>query len=469
MVAVFAVVFGVLTVRQHQRFATFGFDMGIHDQGIWLLSQFREPFVTIRGLHYFGHHLNLICLAFVPAYWLGAGPTFLVVVQTVMLALGAVPVFLLARDLLVGRSAWLALIPAAAYLLHPSVGWVDWWHFHPEALALTPLLLAVWLAHRRRWRWFAVAVAVALSTKEDIALAVVMLGIVLAVVQGRRGDWRPGAVTAVAGAAWYLASMQLLIPYFHGGEKAHYVQEMFPLFGDSVGSILWTIVSDPARTWSILTEPERLTYYLRLVAPTGFLALLGLPFLLIAGPQLGANALSSLSTTYDARFHYTVVPVAGITAATVHALGYLHRFRRGALYAGLAVVAVGAAWSHHEWAPSPLGEPYETGIWAVASPRHDAFERALDSIPSDAALSTNYYLAPHATHRTHVYEWPNPWITGNWGFADKDPHDPAIVDHLVLDLAVDQEPALRERLTAGPDAEFEVVSEDDAVLIARRR
>lgn len=470
MVAAYVVVFGFLTVRQHQRFGTFGFDMGIHDQGIWLLSRFREPFVTVRGLHYFGHHLNLISLAFVPAYWVGAGPLFLVSVQTVTLALGAVPTFLLARDLIGDRSPWLALVPAAAYLLHPSLSWVNWWHFHPEALALAPLLFAVWLAHRRRWRWFALAVAVALSTKEDIALAVFMLGCVLALVQGRRGgQWRPGALTALAGALWYLASMELLIPYFHGGEKAHYVQEMFPLFGDSAGAILLAIVSDPARTWSILTDHDRLTYYVRLLAPSGFVALLGLPFLLIAGPQVGANALSSLATTYDARFHYTVVPVAGITAATVHAIGFLHRLHRRALLLGLVALAIGAGWSHRAWAPSPLGVPFRTGIWAAASPRHESFDRALASIPADAGLSTNYYLAPHATHRERIYEWPNPWIAGNWGFADRDPHDPAVVDYLVLDLDVDQQPALRERLTRGTDAEFEVVTEADGVLVARRR
>src|SRR5687767_9626670 len=158
----YVAVFGFLTVRQHARFATFGFDMGIHDQGIWLLSRFREPFVTVRGLHYLGHHLNLVSLLFVPAYWFGAGPPFLFVVETVFLGLGAVPVFLLARDVVGGR--WAPVVPAAAYLLHPTVSWINWWHFHPEALAITPLLWSLWFAHRRRWGWFAACIAFVLST-----------------------------------------------------------------------------------------------------------------------------------------------------------------------------------------------------------------------------------------------------------------------------------------------------------------
>src|SRR6266487_3076457 len=98
LVVAYVVVFGRLTWAQQSNFGTFGFDMGIYDQGIWLLSRFKDPFVTVRGLEYFGHHVNPVTLAFVPFYWLGAGPHFLYLVKTVWMALGAVPLWLLARD-----------------------------------------------------------------------------------------------------------------------------------------------------------------------------------------------------------------------------------------------------------------------------------------------------------------------------------------------------------------------------------
>jgi uncharacterized membrane protein len=468
LVVVYVAVFGYLTVRQHARFATFGFDMGIHDQGIWLLSRFEEPFVTVRGLHYFGHHLNLITLLLVPAYWLGAGPTFLYLVETVALAAGAVPVYLLARDHLDGRP-WLPLVPAGAYLLYPTVNWINWWHFHPEALAITPLLFAVWLGRRRQWRGFAVAVVIALSTKEDIALGVAMLGLVLAVAQRRAGGWRQGAVTAAAGAGWYVVATQVVMPAFNDGAPPFYVQEFFPQFGDDAASVLWTIATDPAQTWRLLTDGQRLSYYGRLLAPTGGLALLGLPFLLIAGPQFGANALSALATTYDARFHYSVVPTVAMFAATTAGLGLLARWHRWALTAGVVLLALSAGWTHRQWSPSPLGHPFDSGVWAGPSPRHDALAHALDLVPGDAGLATNYFLVPHATHRTHVYEWPNPWMPGNWGIANRDPDPTTNVDWLVLDLAVDQEARLRVQLTGGPAAEFVPVYDDGTVLVAKRR
>ena len=467
LVAAYVVVLGWLTLRQQARFGTFGFDMGIHDQGIWLLSQGERPFVTVRGLHYLGHHLNLVSLLFVPAYWLGAGPSFLYLVETVFLGLGAVPLYLLARDVVGGR--WAPVVPAGAYLLHPTVSWINWWHFHPEALAITPLLWGLWFARRHRWGWFAGCIAF-VSTKEDLALAVLALGVVLAVSARLRRtpvDWRPGAVTAAVGLAWYVLAMQVVMPFFHGGgEDAHYVQELYPAFGDDAPSIVVGILSDPAKTFGLLMDGDRVAYYVRLLAPTGFVALLGLPMLLIAGPQVAANGLSALSTTYDARYHYSVVPAAAVAAATVWGLGLLRRRGAVALRVGLVTLAISAGVSHRTWAVTPIGRPYDEGYWLSERDRQETFERAVAAVPDHASLSATYFFVPHLTHRRLVYEWPNPWIPGNWGFANRSPGDPSAIDYLLVD---EREGQAAELLASLRSSEFveTVFDEEDVVVVAR--
>ncbi len=134
----FALVFATLGVQHHRNFGTWSYDMGIYDQGFWLVSRGGQSFMTVRGLEFWGHHLNLIVLAYVPFYWLGAGPHFLYLVETVAMAAGAIPIWLFASDRFEDR--WLALAPAGAYLMFPSLEWINWWHFHPDALIITPLL-----------------------------------------------------------------------------------------------------------------------------------------------------------------------------------------------------------------------------------------------------------------------------------------------------------------------------------------
>ena len=70
---IFAVVFGRLGVQHHRNFGTWSFDMGIYDQAFWLVSR-GKSWITVRGIDVWGHHVNLIAFAFVPFYWLGAGP-----------------------------------------------------------------------------------------------------------------------------------------------------------------------------------------------------------------------------------------------------------------------------------------------------------------------------------------------------------------------------------------------------------
>ena len=280
MMLAYIAVFGTLTYQQQSNYGTYGFDMGIYDQGIWLVSHFKNPFVTIRGLDYFGHHVNIITLLFVPAYWLGAGPHFLYAVETVWLAAGAIPIWLLGRDRL--GSSWLPLGLCAAYLLYPSVEWINQWQFHPDALIITPLMFAYWLGTRRRWGWFWAAVAIALSCKEDAGLAVFGLGICLWLKHRQRAR---GLITAIAGATWFLICTKLIIPLANGGGAPFYVAT-FPDLGSSIFSIIGNFVFHPSRWIKLVFARSRWTYYAQLFWPVALLALLEPLVLLIAVPQL---------------------------------------------------------------------------------------------------------------------------------------------------------------------------------------
>lgn len=461
MMASYVVVFGTLTWMQQTNFGTFGFDMGIYDQGIWLLSRFKTPFDTVRGLNYFGHHVNLITVAFVPFYWLGAGPHFLYLIETICMALGAVPLWLLARDRL--ANPWLPLGLVAAYLLYPSLEWINWWHFHPDALIITPLLFAWWLASRRRWRWFAVAVAVALLCKEDAGLAVAALGLVLML----RGQRRVGALTCIAGVGWLLLCIKVIMPTANGGSSPFYVENLFPGFGDSLSAIVRNLITHPGRVLSLMTQPDRLTYYRQLLVPVAFMPLGAIEVLLIGLPQATINAISAHALTHDIRYHYSSIVLAAVFLATVESCARLSRRTsvRRSLIGLILVTSVGA---NVAWSPSPIGKHYRTGIWAVAQPRHEVAREALKLVPAGAGVSATYYLVPHLTHRVHIYEFPNPWVPTNWGSNGESPPDPETADYLVLDTTLNgAQQGLYNRLVAagGP---FRIVYDVQGIVVARR-
>jgi uncharacterized membrane protein len=464
LMGLYVAVFGTLTWQQQSNFGTFGFDMGIYDQGIWLLSRFHRPFDTVRGLNYFGHHVNPITVLFVPMYWLGAGPHFLYLVETVWMAAGAVPIWLLARDRL--ANPWLAVSLAGAYLLYPSLEWMNWWHFHPDTLIIAPLMFAWWLARRGRWRWFWVAVAVALLCKEDAALAVMVLGLVVA----RWFDRRTGLLTAAAGAAWFVVCGKVIIPWANHGLAPFYA-ELFPGFGNSLTSIAYNMVRHPSRILHRATAGgvrSARTYYWQLLAPVAFMPFLAVPVLLIAGPQTVINVVSGLPYTHDFKYHYSSIVTAAVFLATIEGIAIIRQaswrhFLVGAVLA--SALATNVAWS-----PSPLGHHLDDGTWARhAVARHAADNAAMRLVPRSAGVAATYYLVPHLDHRVHIYEWPNPFVAANWGVVGSPPPDPSTADWLVLDRTLlGDTQALFERLT-GPGGAFRVVFDRDEVVVARRR
>ena len=474
MIVAYVAVFGTLTWRQQANYGTFGFDMGIYDQGVWLLANGETPFVTVRGLHLFGHHMNPILFAFVPIYWLGGGAGHLYLVETIALAIGAVPVFLLARRAAAGRD-WVGCAVALAYLLHPTIEWINWWHFHPDALAIAPLLWAWWFATCGRWRWFAAMVVLALLAKEDVGLAVTMMGVSLALeslrhegsfTENRRRVRVAATACVAAGAMWFAIATQVVIPHYLGGDP-FYAQQFFADYGDSTGSVIVGMVTSPGEVVSTLAEESRQTYYMKLIGPLGLLPIAGPVALLIAGPQMAVNTLSSLAGTHDFRFHYSSIVLVALMIATTETIGVLFRWRPRAGTLAVAWLVVAAIVANAQWSPSPLGREFDTGIWAKPIPRHEVFARAIDLIPDDATVTASYYLIPHLTHRPHAYEWPNPWIPSYYGLFGENAPDPATIDYVLLDRTLNQEPMLADSLLE-PGGDYEVVVDEDSVLLARR-
>jgi uncharacterized membrane protein len=304
---------------------------------------------------------------------------------------------------------------------------------------------------------------VALACKEDAALAVLMLGLVLAVL----GERRAGLLTALAGAGWFLLATKVVIPAAGGGEGPFY-QELFPGFGDSLGEIVRNMVVHPSRLLGLATQQDRLTYYWQVLAPVAFFPLAAPLVLLISAPQAVVNVTSGHALTHDFKFHYTSIVLAGVFLATVEAMAWMGRGRVTTRLVLVGVLVATSLIANVAWSPSPLGRQFNDGIWARAEPRHAIVRAALRQVPPDAGVSASYNLIPHLTHRVYAYEFPNPWRVTNWGAHGENPPDPDTVEYLVVDerLLGDQR-ALYERLLS-PQGGYTKVFASDGIVVAKR-
>lgn len=465
----FTVVFGRLAVRNHENFGTWAFDMGIYDQAFWLVSR-GQSWVTVRGIDVWGHHTNLIAVAYAPFYWLGAGPRFLVVTQAAALGAGAIPTYLIARDRF--RNPWLGLVFAVVYLMYAPIQWITWANFHPEALVVTPFLFAWWFARQRRWRGTFVSLVIALSTREDVALAVLVMGLVLWWLlrddeDADRRDRRMALAVSLLGLAWYVVTTRLVIPAFNRWQEPFYIPYFYGNYGSNTVEIATEILTRPDRVVSDATQPDRLRFYRDLLLPWGGLPLGGLIQLAMAGPQMLASVIGTSPYARTIRYQYTSVMIAPIVIASIEAAAWMWRYRFVRRYL-VVWLLLSAYVTNIAWSPSPIGAQH--GVWAQPSPRHEAMRDAIDLVPPDASVTATYTLGPHLSHREQIYDWPNPWVPSYWGNDDtyRLP-EPSRIEYLAIDrrqVGEAQQQLLDDLI--GADGEFEVVFDVDDIVVARR-
>ncbi|MGH3081433.1 MAG: DUF2079 domain-containing protein [Gaiellaceae bacterium] len=389
--AAYAGGFGLLAALEHRAFETGRFDLGNMVQAVWSTAHGRPLDVTeLDGdqINRLGAHVDPVLAAFAPLWWLWPSPTMLVVAQAVGVALGALPVFWLARKHL--GSEWLAVLFAFAYLLYAPVQWLALDEFHAVALACPLLLYAIWYLDEGRLPAALPFLALAALTKEEVPLVVAGLGVWFAIARGRRVA---GAAIAVVGIALSALFLAVVMPYFRDGDSPAFY-DRYDAVGGSPAGIVKTAFTDPSVLFHALTEGRDLTYLFQLALPLAGLFLAAPLLLLAALPELAANLLSETATQTSIEFHYTAPIAPFLVAGAVFAAARLPRLALVVPAAAMVgAVALGPLWA---------GE-----LVPKRRSAHDSVAaRAVDLVPDGAAVSSTNGLGAHLSARRRVFSFP---------------------------------------------------------------
>jgi uncharacterized membrane protein len=457
-VGAYAAGFAALSVLRHEAFSTGRFDLGNMTQAVWSTAH-GDPLeaTSLAGEQFvrLGAHFDPILVLFAPLWWIWPSPEMLLVAQAAAVALGALPVFWLARRHLGSERAALGF--ALAYLLVPAVGWMTLSEFHPVALATPLLLFAFWYLDGERVLPFAVCATLAMATKEHVGLAVAGLGLWHALSRRRP---LPGLAIAVAGVAVSAIAIAVVVPHFSpGGSSGFYGR--FDEVGGSPSGILRTTVTDPLAVAEQATERRDGAYLVDLLLPLAALSLLAPLALLAALPEIALNLLSATRTQTSIHFHYSAVALAALLPAAV--LGAA-RLARGSTARAerIALVAAAAALAGNYllgplpvWRWIPGGE--RLGTTAHLVNEHDRVTaRALRLVPADAVVSASNSVGAHLSERRRILSFP---IRRDAEWVVVDATRPGNLD------AIASDPYARAIAELQRDRRFRLVFADDGVLV----
>ena len=449
-----------LVLLRHQRFGSIDLDMGVYSQSLWV-SAHGGQYLSVRGLTMFAHHVQPGFWLLAPFSWFGAGPAFLNLLQVAAVGAGAFAVDAAARRRLGSR--WLALVLALAYLGHFSLGWQNQELFHPEVLAIAPLLAAYVSGLDRRWGRFALWCLLAVIWKEDVALAVAGLGLFFAL----KGQRRAGLLTFAGGVGWFLISTKVVIPIFNPG-GAFYERDIYGSLGHSSTGVLFHVLAHPTSAIHQLDHANAVGYVRDLAAPYAFTPLFAPAAWLIGLPQMMANLLSSYNFTWTTHYHYAALPVLSMTIGMVEGVAFLRR-RNWRRIAVTAIVGA-SAFTIVRWGVTPVSEQYAQGAWPlVPNLKQRSLDAAVGLIPPGASVAASWNLVPHLAERWEIYSFPNPWRASNWGNAGENLRDPHRVDFVAVDRAAMgvEDTALLEELRGS--GSFETIMDDGHVVVLHRR
>ena len=363
-------------ILRYETFKATAFDLGNMDQVIWNTLHGRLFQFTNQAIDWYGPptrlaiHFEPIILPLSLLYSFGADPRILLVFQTLALASGTLPVFLLTRKII---PQWPLLAPlmATAYLLAPALIGLNIFDFHPVALA-TPLLLYALLAlEYKHYAWFLVACVLAACTKEDVPLAIAVLGIL---VIWRYKLPRLGLTLLIGGALWSLIAFRVIIPHFYPGVQANNFWYRYEELGSSPGAAILNLFVRPWVFFSLFFTIDRLYYLFSLVRSAGFFPLLAPEWLLPTLPSLAVNLLSTDPLLYSGAYHYNATIIPFVMIAAIHGI---RRFL--------------ALWQGWQYDPSSATDAYDK---AVLTPTNETETSVGTRLIASASSSASAPIAP---------------------------------------------------------------------------
>jgi uncharacterized membrane protein len=398
--AAYFIVYSILSVLRHESYHSFGLDLGLFDQVFWNTIQGR-PFESTMSQampiphSLLGDHFSPIFAVFLPLYFAVPHPETLLVIQTLALALGAWPIYLLARLKLPAGYAALWML---AYFLVVPLAYINLYDFHDVALSVAPLGFALYFLERGRRVPFLISLVVTFLVKEEMAL--VGLGFGAYALLGKR-DWRLGFGVLAGSLLAFVSLIEVAIPLFARGHSYPYIADRYAEVGGSARGIFTTLVTDPVRIARAVIQPRKINFVIGIFGSTlGLSVLAGWASLLLL-PTLSYLLLSNYVPQFSFTSQYSAPLIALVMGTAILGLARLPASAQRPVMAVMIVSTVVFSWAFGDM---PYSRKFDSTLFTRES-RYAAFVPQLAQIAPDARVSAENGFPSQLSERRYIYEY----------------------------------------------------------------
>jgi uncharacterized membrane protein len=402
---------GYLSTVLHRKFQTSGFDLGIYDNLMYTAMKgdfFRSPVLFgPKGGNYLAGHAEFVLLLFVPLYAIWPQAEMLLWLQSFLIGMAAVPLYLFASTKLPHPTAMLI---ALAYLFYAPLHGPNFYDFHWISCAIFFHFFLYYAISRGNLKTAWILVLILFSIREDVAVGTALLGVFLTISRFRPGF---GLSLMVLSVIWFVLDKFVIMRWAGTWWFANIYKELMAPGESGYGSIVKTILINPVFFVSTLLKQEKLVFFLHMFAPLAFLPFRNQALLLLAVPGFFFTLMTTgYAPTLSIAFQYTTHWVPYLFASSVLALYLLSRGEGGVLRrrAALGAMLLGVL-SHsyifgflfHQKNFTAGFQRPDFSYTSADHKRYVEFRRLVSQIPRTAVVAATESEIPQLSNRRTAY------------------------------------------------------------------
>lgn len=399
----FIIYFTIASFLRYDNFYAGRFDLGNMAQTVWNTSQGRifqltDPNGT-ETVSRLATHADFILILLAPFYYIWQNPKILLLLQSIIVSLGGIFIYLLARDIIKSRK--IAVVFTFLFLFNPSVQRTVLYDFHPVVLATTFLLGAFYYLLRKKYLPFLFFAILAALTKEQVWLLVAFFGIYL-IIKDKKIIF--GTILGIVSLSILAFLFSYAIP--NAAKGSHFVFSYYYEYGDKPAGIAKNIISNPGKIIQTISSPQRRMFLFQLLAPLGFMPLFAPLFLLFPAPELLLYLLSTNQNTYQIYYQYTATITPFLFIASIYAYAYLMekliKFKRYLIILVFSFAFIMA----YIFSPLPFSREPNTAMFTNPYKNRDIVIDYLKKIPKNYSVAATNNLGAHLSNRENIFTIP---------------------------------------------------------------
>ncbi|MDQ3099670.1 MAG: DUF2079 domain-containing protein [bacterium] len=236
-----------LALLRHYHFKTYGYDLAIYDQTVWLYSRFIYPFVTVEYKFALLNHFSPSLALFAPLYWIWSDPQVLLIAQAVMIGASAIPINKLAQKLKL--PTYLRTVLVISYLTFYGYQFSVDFDVHSVVFGTTFIPWLILAIENREYKKAAILMAIMLGMKESFPVITFAIGIIY-FLRGRR---KVGMIISALSIAYMITVLKILFPLMESFTNEYY--RFSSSNPSSITDIFSSLISTPDKkeVWTLST------------------------------------------------------------------------------------------------------------------------------------------------------------------------------------------------------------------------